>query len=363
MKILFVVPTLANGGAEKVCVNVATGLYDLGHDVKIVTTKKFVGDYPLLYDMHISLYDEISRCMGPVKLAEIKTVRKMVKLLKPDFTVSFMHHTNLMTYVATLGLSTHFVATNHVTLKKPDYVNEKWWNRMVRTKLIFLYPNYTVLTEADRVIAAQSNEHVVVMPNPHDVRYEDWDLPRKKCIVLAGRLDSWRTKGFDLAIKAWGRLQERFPEWTMEIYGRGGQDAVGFLEDLINEYSDSRRILLKGFTPNIHDVFRSSEIFLLSSRYEGFGLAMLEAMACGCACVACDYENNQRGFCSDGGEDAVVYAETDSEESIVMALDKLLSDENLREVMSKRARIQSKKYTVEELAMRWERYLLDIQKK
>lgn len=362
MKILFVVPTLANGGAEKVCVNVATGLYDLGHDVKIVTTKKFVCDYQLQYDIHISLYDEISRCKGPFKLAEIKTVRKMVKLLEPDFTVSFMHHTNLMTYVATLGLSTRFVATNHVTLKKPDYVNENWWNGVVKRKLICLYPNLTVLTEADQKMAVPYNKHVVVMPNPHDVHYVDDKIEKSKRVVLAGRLEAWHTKGFDLAIKAWGRIQTQYPEWTMEIYGRGEQEAVDYLEKLIEECQCKDRVLLKGFTKNIHDVYRSSEVFLMSSRFEGFGLALLEAMACGCACVVCDYMNNQKGFCTNDEGDAVVYADTDNVESIVQGLSQLLEDRVLRESKSQMAIAQSKKYTVEELASKWEKYLMEIEK-
>lgn len=360
MKILFVVPTLANGGAEKVCVNVATGLYERGHEVKIVTTRKFECDYIPPYDMHMDLYNDIAHSKGPFKITEGWAIRKVVKQWKPEYTVSFMHHTNLLTYLATRGLDTRFIATNHITFFKPEYVKEKWWDTVVKRKMICLYPNLTVLTNDDKLAAMKYNKHVVVMPNPHNVSYDVEPLKRKKRIVLAGRLDSWPYKGFDIAIKAWGRIQANYPDWQMEIYGRGSKEAMECLQGLIMEYSSEDRTLLMGFSRSVLDVFRSSEVFLLSSRYEGFGVALLEAMAAGCACVVCDYLNHQREFCTNDGIDAVVYAEPDDEDSIAKGLERIISDNELRNEMSERAVAQSKKYTVAQLALKWEKYLMSI---
>lgn len=109
-------------------------------------------------------------------------------------------------------------------------------------------------------------------PNP----YED-KAPKQEgepIIFAAGRLT--RVKGFDLLIKSWKLLEDRYPEWKVLVAGEGADRKK--LEKEI-ETSGIRRFFLVGNTDRIEEYYKKAELFVLPSRDEGFGMVLLEAMA------------------------------------------------------------------------------------
>ena len=127
--------------------------------------------------------------------------------------------------------------------------------------------------------------------------------PKEKVILAVGRLHE--QKGFDRLLQAWKPIEEKYPDWTLRIVGEGEQR-----EALIQQMAqlDLRRVLLVGRTTDIIQEYTSASLFVLSSRYEGLPLALIEAMWCGTPSIAFDCPNgpaellaNNRGWLVSNG--------------------------------------------------------------
>ncbi len=105
-------------------------------------------------------------------------------------------------------------------------------------------------------------------------------LPREKNVILGvGRLS--REKGFDVLIEAWRRIHQRLPGWTLRIAGDGPER-----EKLTTQAMDMPSVQLLGWTPNVWPLYQHATVFVLPSRYEGFPVALVEALSQGCPSIA-----------------------------------------------------------------------------
>ena len=142
-----------------------------------------------------------------------------------------------------------------------------------------------VLTDADRrdwQSAGCSN--VTVIPNPCSL--DGTALPemsRSKRVLALGRLHE--QKGFDLLLRAWQPIEQRHPDWSLRIVGEGPKRAE--LEAQIHALG-LQRVALPGKSTEVANDLAAASLFVLSSRYEGLPLALIEAMWCGLPCVAFD---------------------------------------------------------------------------
>lgn len=196
------------------------------------------------------------------------------------------------------------------------------------------------------------------MPNPLSMPpVEILRVERKKRILAAGRLNIWHCKGFDILIKAWARIQEKYPDWVVEIAGEGESGRV-YLESLIAENHLENRVVLSGFHLNIKDFFSDSEIFVLSSRYEGFGMVLIEAMSQGAACIACDYKGRQREIIQDDSQGLCV--ESENEDALANALSKMIEDEGYRKQVQENGWKRSQDFTPDKIGENWVHLLEDL---
>ncbi|MDD4404956.1 MAG: glycosyltransferase [Parabacteroides sp.] len=117
-----------------------------------------------------------------------------------------------------------------------------------------------------------------VIYNPLTVKPKGVGSMKHKKFLAVGRMSEGH-KGFDVLIKAFAIFAKENNDWNLEIVGDGPEK--GLLESLIKEYKLSNRIIISPFTNNIEDKYANASIFVLSSRWEGFGLVLLEAMAHG----------------------------------------------------------------------------------
>lgn len=103
----------------------------------------------------------------------------------------------------------------------------------------------------------------------------------QKRAIAVGRLS--RQKGFDMLVEAWALIEKEVPDWKLDIYGQGPlqKELQGQIDGL-----GLRNIELKGFSDDIHKEYMESSLFFLSSRYEGFVLVLMEAMATGLPAVS-----------------------------------------------------------------------------
>lgn len=171
-----------------------------------------------------------------------------------------------------------------------------------------------------------------------------------RTIVGLGRL-SWE-KGFDILIEAFARIADRNPEWTLEIYGEGGQRAA--LQVLIARRGLHRRVLLPGATLDTWSVLARADLFVLPSYAEGFPNALLEAMAAGVAPVVVDCGAAVEDIVRDGVDGVRVRRDA---ESLAAGMERLMRDDAERARLAARAVEVVERYSIERIAAAWDALL------
>ena len=143
-----------------------------------------------------------------------------------------------------------------------------------------------VLTDADKAAWEKAGcTNVTVIPNPCAInsRKSKVESRKTKTVLAVGRLHE--QKGFDLLLQAWKPIEKTYSDWSLRIVGEGPKRAE--LEAQI-ESQGLKRVVLAGATNNVLDEYEAASIFVLSSRYEGLPLALIEAMWSGLPCIAFD---------------------------------------------------------------------------
>lgn len=199
------------------------------------------------------------------------------------------------------------------------------------------------------------------MPNPLALDPLQ-QVPLKKHLILAaGRVDDWHYKGFDVLIKAWAKVLKLMSEsdWMLYIAGVWEKEAsYNYLVQLASELDCANQIKFLGFKNNIKDFYQEASIFVLSSRYEGFGLVLIEAMSQGCAPIACDYKGRQKEIL--GSEENGITCDPDDVDSLARAICLVVKNDDLRHQMQKHALERSRYYSVEDSVKRWESLIAQV---
>jgi glycosyltransferase involved in cell wall biosynthesis len=395
MKIFLIIPSLGTGGAERVGVLLANGFCKRGYEVAVFSNLQMRQDYKL--EDGIDSYDIGTHKNKILKwLYAVKRVRQLSQKRKPDVVIGVMSLCSLIGYIATIGMNIPVIETIHSSLEKPNYAPMLIWEKFYKFYLSKIYNVVTVLTKADRIVLKGSH-NIVSMPNPLSLEPMESILPpRKKIIFAAGRMDDWHYKGFDVLIRAWARIVSSFkfqsltpnpsPKgdgnygWKLQIAGTGSEESLNYLKQLCKENGVEDSVEFLGFRKDVEKLYRDTSVFVLSSRYEGFGLVLIEAMSQGCACVACDYKGRQREILNPANDqpsetrnlnpetlnrkfeacDNGILCEPDNVDALADAMVKLITDDDYRESVRKNAIERSKYYSIENTIDRWEKLLDEV---
>ena len=387
MKILIVCTRLSYGGAERVAVLWANGFVDRGFEVIVVSNLFDPITYEL--DPRVKMRNLVSDNQHKWRKwgSALGNVRKALKEYQPDVVIGVMSTCSIIARMATIGKEIPVLATEHNSFDRPSSVPLSKWEKITKFLLNKAYSYVTVLTEADRQYIGTRLKNVEVLPNPLALQPVEKIPEKKRVILAAGRLDVWYTKGFDLLIKAWGLINGKLKiesgqwtvshnNWRLQIAGTGSEESLQYLKQSCKENGVKDTVDFLGFRTDIEELYKRSEIFVLSSRYEGFGLVLIEAMSQGCACVACDYKGRQREIFEELKNEKVEELKSGSYEvckngilcppedvkSLASALKKMMEDEDYRHQAQKNAIERSKNYSVENTMDRWETLLKEIVK-
>ncbi|MGN9791278.1 glycosyltransferase family 4 protein [Streptomyces sp. OZ13] len=194
----------------------------------------------------------------------------------------------------------------------------------------------------------QQFDNIGSMPNPLPFFPEVPSDRSAKTVVSIGRLHE--EKGVDLLLDAWAEVAPLHPDWTLRIYGSGEEEAA--LKKQSAQLGLSTSVEWMGRTSDVPGALRESSLFALSSRGEGFPLALMEAMATAVPCVAFDVAPGVREIISDG-EDGFLAPPGNTAE-FARRLDMLITDKELRDRMGERARREIQRYSTTEIVSRWE---------
>lgn len=355
MKILLLVNKLTDGGAERVASLWAKGFYEVGYDVSILVLYPYL---PVTYHVPSSVkiipmsYEE-SRFRYLRYFQKIKLMRNIIREENPDVIISITALLSRSAYLSSIGLKVPIIHTAHNAFERPDGVKMSLGTKLEKFFYNRFYDKVTVLNEADRRVIGKRLSNVTVLPNP--LTFEPIkQMPAKEKIVLAsGRLDHWHYKGFDILLRAWKNIEDYRGDWKLVIAGSSLKGTgENYLKDLSQKLNIDKSVCFAGYQSDMLPLYRNAAIFALSSRYEGFGMVLLEAMSQGCACIATDYNGRQAEILKDGEEGLL--CEPDNIESLCNGLVKLISEESLRIQLGKAAIIRSNYFNTENTTKRWQ---------
>lgn len=168
-----------------------------------------------------------------------------------------------------------------------------------------------------------------------------------KQVIAVGRYTY--QKGFDMLIESWKYVKEKHPDWVLKIYGGGERKSYIELRD---RYGLEENVFLEPSTDNIIDKYCESSIFVLSSRFEGFGMVITEAMACGLPAVSFTCPSGPKDIIKDG-EDGL-WVENGNIKEMAEKISFLIENEGLRKEMGRKARINVERFKIENIAKQWE---------
>lgn len=355
MKILIYIHRFTGGGAERVAALWADGFSNLGHEVIMVGLDIAPGSASYHTDSRVKKiligFDK-SEHRGKRITKRLVSLRKVLKTENPDLAIGLITSNSFELWLASLFLKIPVVNTEHNSFERPCDAPFTLKDKLEKFVLTKLFKVNTLLTEADKRCLPSWQKNVYVLYNPLALSPVD-DLPSKsKTIIAVGRIDAWHCKGFDLLIDAWSKVANRFSDWKLKIVGAGEESSVEFLKNKAREGCVENQFEICSFSHNIEDIYRDASIFVLSSRYEGFGLVLIEAMSQGCACIACDYKGRQRELVKDG-RDALVCNAGDVE-TIANDIALLISDVELRQRIQKNGIIRSHYFDISHVMDRWD---------
>lgn len=276
--------------------------------------------------------------------------------IKPDITISLLRRE--INFLADIKDGSKKVGEIHIN--KAHYRNftpnrsnpikslfAKYWMHGLVDKLKKL-DRFVVLTEYDRQ-AWQEIPRVDVIPNPLPFYPDMNNVIRQKRVIAVGRY--FDEKGYDLLLKAWAIVEKACEDWRLDIYGDGKK---AYYEKIVTSLRlDEKRCQLNDSISDVQTEYLASSLFVCSSRFEGFGMGIIEAMACGLPVVAFDCLWGPRSIITDG-EDGLLVENGNIEKLAETILSLIRHPERISE-MGANARKNVQRFNIDNVAKKWKR--------
>lgn len=191
--------------------------------------------------------------------------------------------------------------------------------------------------------------NVVKIPDALPFKIEGKSELSAKRVLSIGRYAY--DKGNDMLLQAWAIIEKQYPDWNLEVYGNGNKEP--YQKQMIDLGVDQQRCHLLGPVADVKKEYLSSSVFVLPSRFEGFGLVIIEAMACGVPVVAFDCENGPRSIITDGENGFLIppFEISLFAEKVML----LMADKELRYRMGKNAQKAASQYEIDRIGQQWKR--------
>lgn len=293
----------------------------------------------------------------PVYLKKQRIYKKRLKQvlfdIRPDITITTLRRE--INFITSIKDGSKKIGEMHVNranyrnfeANDSNFIKElfaKFWMRNLVGKLKKL-DRLVVLTNEDKANWKEL-QNVIAIPNPLNVFPTVVSKQCNKKAIAAGRY--CYQKGFDLLIEAWALVAQRHPDWILEIYGAGNRDEY---VKLAENNGVSNCVIINLATDNIYERYADASLFVFSSRFEGFGMVLLEAMATKLPAVSFACPCGPRDIISDG-EDGIL-VENDNVLELADKICYLIENEDIRMDMARNAVEKAKLYSVDVIMKKW----------
>jgi len=359
-RLALVIHSLQYGGAERVLAQLAEHWSSAGHEVSLITLSDASTDsYPLPPSVRRFGLNLIRASKYPWDPfinngKRISALRNALSQAQPSVIISFTEKSNILTVMAGRGLGARIIIAER-TDPRHHYISPVWGYLRRRT-----YPRADLLVAQTEAVAAYCRPTfqcpVKVIPNLAPVVSEipgERPASERKRLLAVGRLDPH--KGFKQLITIFSHLATQQTDWDLRIVGEGPQRAE--LEKLREHYGLGDRVQLPGWNPAIENEYREADLFVLSSDYEGFPNALLEAMAHGVPAVSYDCNSGPRDIIRHGQDGILVPVGNSGE--LERSLSQVMTGDALRQRLGIAAREVQTRFSPERIFAAWDDLLRD----
>jgi glycosyltransferase involved in cell wall biosynthesis len=290
MKILYVITQFGVGGAEKVVQDLANSMNELGHDIKIVSLLDII---KLKVDKKVTIESLKINTRSPISIIRgLLSLKKSIDKFNPDIIHSHCFHANIFSRIANISSTKVLINTAHSHIeaseqlmnlyKYTDFLCNLTTNVSDFSTNYFISKGYTPVNKISTVYNGIDTEKFCLKSYTAFNQF----LSDKRTFQLLAVGSFKSAKDYPTLIQAMSILEKSFNKFELTILGDG--DLRSQIEDLIKILDLKDKVKLLGNRDDVADIMRKSDIFVLSSQYEGFGLVVAEAMSCGCRIVATD---------------------------------------------------------------------------
>ena len=364
MRLTLVISALSAGGAERVLSSLANEWADRDHAVTLITLGSVRTDwYPVDPRVRRIGLDVLVASVNVWQALRhnaqrLQQLRRAIRESRSDVVISFGDTTNVLTILATIGLDVRLIVSERVDPRQHP-LSPSW--RCLRAISYRRADGLVIQTESLRSWAEGiiRKERVHVIPNSvrtvgslaHSDRTRNLKGGR---VVAVGRLT--RQKGFDLLLEAFAQCHHRHEQWTLRILGEGEERET--LEFQASRLKIKDAVEFIGVVKDHEVHLRSSQLYVLASRYEGFPNSLLEAMAMGLAVIATD--------CPTGPADIVAHNENgllvppNNVAALAGAMDRLMADSEERQRLGGRAGEVVERFSLNKVMKLWDGLLAGI---
>ncbi|MBP2284440.1 glycosyltransferase involved in cell wall biosynthesis [Flavobacterium sp. CG_23.5] len=362
MKLLYIVPNINNeGGVARILSVKANYLIEnLGYEVHILTQNE--GFFPLFYSFNenIVFHDIILKGNFFQFFQSYKnSLKNKIKTIQPD--VIIVCDNGLKAY------SIPFILKNKIPLilemHSSKFIQEKEISKGIFSKFFSNIGNTykeigankydKFVVETSESIKEWDVKRTIVIPNPLWFASSKSSSLANKKVISVGR--HTYEKGFDRMLEIWKKVVVKHPDWTLDIYGKSSENSD--LRLFAKNLGIANSVAFYEPVRNIEEKYLEASFYLMTSRFEGFGMVLIEAMATGLPCIAYDCPCGPRGILIENKNGFLI--ENGNELDYVKAVETLIENESLRIEMGKNAKISSQKYSIDAIMETWNQLFIE----
>lgn len=370
MKLLYCIPSLDSaGGTERVLTNKVNYLVEKGFKIFIVLTEHqysapFFKLNPAIQIINLDINFKSGKSKNLfIKILDYlykqyvykKKLREILYSIKPDIVTSLLSYEIDFLHKIQDGsikiAECHFNRNFRLQFVQNSTNNfiriliAKWRNNNLQNKVGHLNCLIT-LTEEDKHAWSGIKCIKEVIPNALSFKSEKKSDCMQKKIVVVGRYT--REKGYDILLSIWGDIERQYPDWHLFIYGDGIERK--HLEQMVL-HLHLNNVHLEHSVDMVNEVFLSGGFSVVPSRFEGFGMVIIEAMECGLPVIAFDCHSGPKEIITSKIDGILVPVEDSI--SLLNSIIYLIQNQAERIRMGKMAALKAEQYSVEKIMIKW----------